>query len=279
MWIWKKCSWDILIFLEPLSQTWLLSKGFAFCPLGVWLKEHRHFNTWLLQVRVKSLDEIDRICEESQGWLPCMMILYDGRKQILIVKLMVGVIHECVACEFACMFDLKLLDLHVCRSILAIGSARFGCPSNKSKEIDVNYKPHSCGLEDDWPSFVIEVGVSRSYAMLRADVAHWLTNNNGKTWIVILLSINRIDWQILVEWWEEVPWAQPSSSTINYSCIPRMVQSLTLDANVQYDGPSLEISSNFFFFDILLENIPRREFLFILDNFNALNEIIWSTFQ
>jgi len=39
-----------------------------------------------------------------------------------------------------------------------------------------------------------------------------------------------------------------------------MVQFLTLDANVQYDGPSLEILS-IFFFDILLENIPKREFL------------------
>jgi hypothetical protein len=78
------------------------------------------------------------------------------------------------------MFDLKLLDLHICRSILTIGSGRFGHPSNKSKEIDVSLKPHSCGLEDDWPSFVIEVGVSWSYAMLRVDVAHWSPIMMGK---------------------------------------------------------------------------------------------------
>jgi hypothetical protein len=69
----------------------------------------------------KNLDEIDRICKERQGWLPCMMILYDGREKHLIMKLMVGVMHECVAREFACMYDSKLLDLCVCRSILAIG--------------------------------------------------------------------------------------------------------------------------------------------------------------
>jgi hypothetical protein len=56
-----------------------------------------------------------------------------------------------------------------------------------------------------------------------------------------------------------------------------MVQFLKLDANVEYDGPFLEILS-IFFFDILLENIPRREFLFIPDNLNAFNEIIWLTF-
>jgi hypothetical protein len=43
------------------------------------------------------LDEIDKICEERQGWLPCMTIIYDGKEQILIVKLMAGLIHECVA--------------------------------------------------------------------------------------------------------------------------------------------------------------------------------------
>lgn len=95
---------------------------------------------------------------------------------------------------------------------------------------------------------------------------------------MILLSINQIDRQILLEQWEEVLWAQPSPSTINYSHIPRMVQVLTLDANVQYDGPSLEILSKSFF-DILLEKIPKREFLFIPNNLNAFNEIIWLTFR
>ncbi|CAM6059873.1 unnamed protein product [Sphagnum tenellum] len=32
-------------------------------------------------------------------------------------------------------------------------------------------------------------------------------------------------------------------STKNYSRIPRMMQCLTLNANVQYDGPSLEITA------------------------------------
>ncbi len=52
--------------LKPLSQIWLLSKGFAWCALGDWLGEHKHFSTWLLQVWVKSFDEIDKICEERQ---------------------------------------------------------------------------------------------------------------------------------------------------------------------------------------------------------------------
>jgi hypothetical protein len=39
----------------------------------------------------------------------------------------------------------------------------------------VGYKPYFCGLEEDWPSFVIEVGGSESHANLYADAAYWLT--------------------------------------------------------------------------------------------------------
>jgi hypothetical protein len=81
-------------------------------------------------------------------------------------------------------------------------------------------------MEDEWPSFVIEVGVSESLAMLRRDAAFWITNSDGKTRIVILLSIDRRDRQILVERWKEVPRTRPNRSTNNYSRIPGMMQSL-----------------------------------------------------
>jgi hypothetical protein len=69
------------------------------------------------------------------------MIIYNGNLEILIVKLMVGVVHECVAREFACMFEEKLLFQGVFKSIRMVGPTRFGGPSRKSKEVDVSYKP------------------------------------------------------------------------------------------------------------------------------------------
>jgi hypothetical protein len=42
------------------------------------------------------------------------------------VKLMVGVVHECAAHEFAHMFEGKSRDVRIHESIVAIGSARFG---------------------------------------------------------------------------------------------------------------------------------------------------------
>jgi len=229
-------------------------------------------------VSQETLDEIDRIREERWGRLPRMTILYDGREGILIVKLMVGVMHEGVACEFATMFDVKLGLLDVRESLAATGSGRFGRRGGRSKEADVGYKPISRDMEDEWPSFVIEVGVSESLAMLRRDAAFWITNNDGRTHIVIVLSINRRDRQILVERWEEVPRIRPNWSTANYSRIPGLMQSLTLNADVQYDGPPLEIPAEKLF-DVLPANIPGGEFLFTPNNLNVFNRTIWRAYQ
>jgi hypothetical protein len=51
------------------------------------------------------------------------------------------------------------------------------------------------------------------------------------------------------------------------------MQSVTLNANVEYDRPSLEIPAEKLF-DSLLQNIPRREFLFTPDNLNVFNTTI-----
>ncbi len=192
-------------------------------------------------VSQESLDEIDRTREERRGWLPRMTILYDGREEILIVKLMVGVMHEGVARLFDRMFDRKLVALGVGESLVPTGSSRFGRRGGRSKEADVGYKPDSRPMIDDWPSFVIEVGVSESLAMLRRDAAFWISNSDGRTRIVIVLSVNQRDRRILVERWEEVPRTQPNRSTANYTRIPGLIQSLTLNAGVEYAGDPLQI--------------------------------------
>ncbi|CAK9857022.1 unnamed protein product [Sphagnum jensenii] len=229
-------------------------------------------------VSQESLDEIDRTREERRGWLPRMTILYDGREEILIVKLMMGVMHEGVAHQFARMFDIKLFLLGVDESLVPTRSGRFGRRGGRSKEADIAYKPRSRPMIDDWPSFVIEVGVSESLAMLRRDAAFWITNGDGRTRIVIVLSFNRRDQQILVERWEEVPRREPNQSTANYSRIPGLMQSLTLNAAVEYDGPSLEIPAEKLF-DGPPRNIPGGEFLFTPDNLNVFNTSIWEGFR
>jgi hypothetical protein len=56
------------------------------------------------------------------------------------------------------------------------------------------------------------------------------------------------------------------------------MQSLTLNAGVKYDGPSLEIPAKKLF-DSLPQNIPRGEFLFTPDNLNVFNKTIWKAYR
>ncbi len=229
-------------------------------------------------VSQESLDEIDRTREERRGWLPRMTILYNGREEILIVKLMAGVMHEGVARLFDIMFIQKLVLLGVVESLAPTGSGRFGRRGGRSKEADVGYKPDSRPMIDDWPSFVIEVGVSESLTMLRRDAAFWITNSDGRTRIVIVLSVNETDKRILVEQWEEGPRIRPNRSTANHSRIPQLMQSLTLNVDVQYDSPPLEIPAEKLF-DGLPPSIRAGEFLFTPDNLNAFKKTIWETYE
>jgi hypothetical protein len=228
-------------------------------------------------VSQESLDEIDRIREERRGWLPHMTILYDGREEILIIKLPAGVLNCVVTAAFARMFDIKLFLLGVHASLFPIGCATFGRRGGRLKEANISYIPCSRRVEEDWPSFVIEVGVSESFAMLRSDAAFWITSSDGRTRVVIVLSMNWRDRRILVERWAEVARIRPNQSRANYTRIPGLMQSLTLNAGVNYDGPSLEIPAEKLF-DGLPQNIPGGEFLFTPDNLNEFNTI-WTAFQ
>jgi hypothetical protein len=82
---------------------------------------------------------------------------------------MAGAMHEAAKSAFARMFKEKLNSLRVLRSLFPTGSTRFARPGGRSKEADGGYIPPSRRVEDDWPSFVIEVGVSKSRAKLRRD--------------------------------------------------------------------------------------------------------------
>jgi len=114
--------------------------------------------------------------------------------------------------------------------------------------------------------------------MLHRDAAFWITNSDGRTRIVIMLSVNRRDQRIWVERWEEIPRIRPNWSTADYSRIPGLMQSLTLNAGVEYESLPLEIPAEKLF-DGLPENIPRGEFLFIPNKLNAFNKKIWRAYQ
>lgn len=75
-----------------------------------------------------------------------------------------------------------------------VGATRFagGPNSSRNKEADQAFLPGSRSFSNgDYPTFVIEVGVSESLSVLRADAAFWLLNIGGGCRLVSIAAVNR----------------------------------------------------------------------------------------
>ena len=121
-----------------------------------------------------------------------------------------------------------------------LGASRFGSPRGKHKESDQALRPETRTVASDWPSLVIEVGVSESLNALHLDACFWLTESSDLTRVVILIIVGISLGFIGIERWEDIPPTRPiRSSTPPYN--PGMVQGLTLQENVTYTSVPLEI--------------------------------------
>lgn len=72
-----------------------------------------------------------------------------------------------------------------------------------AKEGDAGLKPiPERGRKDDWPTLVIECGVSESLPRLRIDAQWWLMNSSGGVRIVIVISFNPTAEEFFLEKWQ-----------------------------------------------------------------------------
>ena len=110
--------------------------------------------------------------ERSRRDLP-IRIFYDPSMELLIVKLMAGMAHKLVGNFFGDKIRDKVQSRSGDRYALYLMGA-FHCTSamGRKKESDVALVPKNRNYKMDWPSIVIEVGVSESLAVLKND-AHF----------------------------------------------------------------------------------------------------------
>lgn len=73
--------------------------------------------------------------------------------------------------------------------------------------------PFAQGAPDNWPSLVLEIGMSESLPQLRADASWWYPNSDGNIRLVILIHANyeeTNDWYAEIEVWSEVTQGRPN---------------------------------------------------------------------
>jgi hypothetical protein len=127
---------------------------------------------------------------------------------LLIVKLP-SAVHERAHVNLATdMIEKVVLMGMRARELDGVGASRFR-GRRSSKEGDSAYRPHSFRPnETDWPTIVIESGVSESLRRLRFDASWWLTESGGDVKIVIIISIQRTQnaqSRLQIEKWEHTP--------------------------------------------------------------------------
>lgn len=225
-------------------------------------------------VTSKNFEDIEKLREASNKTLPRMRILYDRVSEILIVKFMPGSFHDIATAMFNALFSSKFPDVF---SLVGMLATRFE-GRDRAKEGDSGYKPLTRISNGAWPSLMVEVGVSESLQQLRNDARYWLTNSGGETRVVILISINTVAKEVKFERWEDVPRIQPARhNTPLYN--PGMVQSITLEHDVQYAGPALQIPAAKVYDQPLPPNLGANDFELTAHDLESFKTSYWLVLQ
>ena len=160
---------------------------------------------------------------------------YYPDSDLLIVKLMPSATHEVPHINLTGELYIKIGRMGLSTSDLCgIGATRFKSPRS-AKEGDSTFKPSARVNKDDWPTVVIESGVSESLARLRVDARWWLVSSQGAVKIVIIISMKIAQRKIRVETWElgPIPQGGPttraaSTAIQNGTLIPTKTQEITI---------------------------------------------------
>jgi hypothetical protein len=140
---------------------------------------------------------------------------------VLIIKVMAGVAHEGSFGTFRTALEKRFFLMGLPEDeFWSVGAGRLKGRS-VSKEGDMAWKPAPLRPnENDFPTLVIEAGVSESLPKLRADARWWLSNSRGQVNIVLVMVVKEGPREIQIERWESRP-----------SPIPTPIQIITIDSN------------------------------------------------
>jgi hypothetical protein len=213
------------------------------------------------------------LIELRRRQLPSIHILHDARLELLIVKIVAGKPHQWAVSVFADMFkDMVRVRTGSLFFICDMGTTRFTIPGLRSKEGDVAFVPATRRQLGDWPSMVLEVGVSESLGDLRSEATFWLCGSQGQTRIVILIAVDIVTRTITIERWGHVPPVYPSHLAVPAIRL-RKIQAITIDGNGTIGAP-LKIPSGLVF-DVLPVGETVNDFQFVAQDLQDFYRTFW----
>ena len=162
-----------------------------------------------------------------------LRFMYLTEAQTLVVKLMLSSIHELATSEFCRMLWKKAASIEkgLDWDLIGLGGStykgKFGI-----KEANSVFRPRSSRpRRANWPTLVVESGVSEMVERLRVDAKWWLMNSWGEVNIVLVFSINEENKEILIEQWEMALPEDPAgtcSQSENATMLPKCISTFNL---------------------------------------------------
>jgi hypothetical protein len=191
--------------------------------------------------------------------LPPFKLTLDNGAEEMIVKLS-GRAHERVSSAFAEKFVDEQTRLGIRGAFFPMGAGRNQLADGVGKEPNASYKPRTRrNMEDDYPSFVVEVGASESLARLRIDAERWLTKTGGETRIVLLMFLDVDARTLEFERWQHSVFPPLRVTRSGRAWAPHRAQTLTYDDNTgQITGDPLILPINLLL-DTVLPQVPGWE--------------------
>ncbi|KAJ5491642.1 hypothetical protein N7539_003209 [Penicillium diatomitis] len=126
----------------------------------------------------------------------------DKQHQQAVIRVIPSSDHERVTERFLFCLGRKLVDMGVDRNLFYIeGQTRYPGKSCE-KEPDQGFTPLASPRDlPEWPSLVVETGLSESEALLRNDAHWWFSNSDYKVNMVLLIYIKKqpkphVTWQL-----------------------------------------------------------------------------------
>jgi len=210
-----------------------------------------------------------------------LRFLYLNDPKVLIVKIMRSKIHEMLTREFGHAFIRKAQGMCLGRALADIGGATYQGTSG-GKEADTAFQPRfTRNHETDWPTIVLEGGVSQSAPRLRADARWWLEQSMGQVNVVLLFSVSKLARTIHIEHWEAKMVPNPQVTQVCHhplTITSKVGDTILINAHSTTGGP-LELNFQKIFLRAPVAEHGETNFTFTALDLREYYEDIWSTFQ
>ena len=201
---------------------------------------------------------------------------------LLVIKLMPSGKHESAHLSFSDELRAKLFGMGIShRELRPMGGTRYPGHTS-SKEGDSCYKPSSRKKEANWPTIVIESGLSESLQRLRYDARWWLENSDGKVKIVVIILIKLADKRLQVEKWELAPLDEIMPVTRSHpgtqTLIPTQIQEITIMPNNSVAGaPPLVLEFQKIFLRLAIP--PESDTTFTAEDLSNWADVFWESVE